>query len=401
MDLNRAGRALIEIVYCPDLRSAHGAARTVSELRSTLRWIGTCDGKMEDGSLRCDLNVSGAPYHVDDDGGSSTDDATTTPSSDDPFAGSLPPGTGHRVEVKNLNSLKQIVAATEYEALRQAAESVQHRPVQQETRTYDADLRRTVRIRGKGGAVDYRFLPDPNLPPLVLHDDPNNNNSLHNGETLSSVLGSLPELPDASCARLREEFGLTAPVAELLTSTDRVLLSLFEHSVSEAAQESGDTTMTRHTIAAAVGNWITNDLSSLVNANNSTREQDEEARFVLTPRQLGQLVAMVLDGTVSQRTPKKILHQLYHDDVAVLPRTVAEQQGWNQITDPALLTELCRSVLERHPKERGRYHTGEAKKMEKFFAGAVMRESKGNAHPERTREMLQELLKNEDGVDDV
>jgi aspartyl-tRNA(Asn)/glutamyl-tRNA(Gln) amidotransferase subunit B len=160
VDFNRAGCALMEVVFYPDLRSASDAATAVETLRNLLRHIGTCNGKMEEGSLRCDLNVSIAPLLEDDldDDGSSSDD-------------NLLDRTGHRVEVKNLNSIRQVQQAAEYEAIRQAEAVVNGDPTGQETRTFDVKSGKTVVMRTKGGAKDYRFMPEPDLPPLVLDNE--------------------------------------------------------------------------------------------------------------------------------------------------------------------------------------------------------------------------------------
>jgi aspartyl-tRNA(Asn)/glutamyl-tRNA(Gln) amidotransferase subunit B len=155
VDFNRAGCALIEIVFYPDLRSARDAATVVETLRNLLRHIGTCDGKMEEGSLRCDLNVSIAPLEEKDNEETS----------------SILDRTGNRVEVKNLNSIRQVQQAAEYEAVRQAEAVVNGDPTSQETRTFDVRTGKTVVIRTKGGAKDYRFMPEPDLPPIVLNSE--------------------------------------------------------------------------------------------------------------------------------------------------------------------------------------------------------------------------------------
>ena len=164
IDFNRAGCALVEIVFTPCIFSAYEAASVVSTLQSLLKFIGTCDGKMESGSLRCDLNISIAPLSHDMD-------PSRKSVGENPYEHKLPLHTGHRVEVKNLNSIRQIILSAEYEAIRQATQRLQGNPTGRETRTWDPKLLQTVKIRNKGDAVDYRFMPEPDLPFVVLNEE--------------------------------------------------------------------------------------------------------------------------------------------------------------------------------------------------------------------------------------
>jgi aspartyl-tRNA(Asn)/glutamyl-tRNA(Gln) amidotransferase subunit B len=249
VDFNRAGSALIEIVFHPDLRSASDAATTVETLRNLLRHIGTCDGKMEEGSLRCDLNVSIAPVYVGEE------------------AVDLLEYAGNRVEVKNLNSLRQVLQAAEYEAVRQAEALVDGAPTSQETRTFDVKTGKTVVLRSKGGAKDYRFLPEPDLPPIVL--DP----EVFGGLDLTTFLGTtLPELPDDARKRLKDEYNLSDYLARVLTS-DPPAIKMFDEAVQSAREHVGEKIQSR--VPETVANFLSNELFSLIRDSESQKKLEE------------------------------------------------------------------------------------------------------------------------------
>eukprot|EP00592_Proboscia_alata_P015836 CAMPEP_0194395658 /NCGR_PEP_ID=MMETSP0174-20130528/124545_1 /TAXON_ID=216777 /ORGANISM="Proboscia alata, Strain PI-D3" /LENGTH=730 /DNA_ID=CAMNT_0039191617 /DNA_START=65 /DNA_END=2258 /DNA_ORIENTATION=- len=240
IDYNRAGCALIEIVFRPDIRSASQAASAVLTLRQLLSHIGTCDGNMHTGSLRCDLNVSLAPVVDDDDDGSPSvhagnryemDGDGDAANKDNPFGKYLPPNTGNRVEVKNLNSVRQVILATEYEALRQTRLLQQGVTIPQETRTFNAPNGCTVTLRSKEDAIDYRFMPEPDVPPVILNRD-----SLA-GKSLPELLGTLPELPEAAVSRLMIEYTLDEDSALVIVSDGTPAIDYFERAVRCAEAE--------------------------------------------------------------------------------------------------------------------------------------------------------------------
>eukprot|EP00978_Attheya_sp_CCMP212_P015280 scaffold39385_cov46-Attheya_sp.AAC.2 len=410
LDMNRAGCALVEVVFCPDLRSSHDAAAVVLEVQRLLRHVGTCDGKLEQGSLRCDLNVSIAPISPATNMHNGDDDDDDD---DNPFAHQLPPGTGHRVEVKNLNSIRQVISAAEYEAIRQTQAYLAGTPTGRETRTFHVPTQTTRKIRDKGGAVEYRFLPEPDLPPLHL------NRQTFGGRTLEEFLNeSLPELPEPAVHRLVKEYGITEEMA-LVIVADRPAIALYELAVATVRHEinKGETeqTQTVH-VERMVANWLCNDLFGLVKAAaataTATQDGEEDSsvqQSKVDGRQLGLLVALILEETVSTTMAKKILHELYHASsehtaadsssptiTITTPRDIAMAKGWQLMTDPGALHDLCHGVVHdpKHAKQLSQYQQGGKKvwKLSKFFVGKAMAMSKGNAHPERLQEALEQVL---------
>lgn len=401
IDYNRAGCALIEIVSLPDLRSAHEAAGAVEKIRTLMRHVGSCDGRMEEGSLRCDLNVSVAPIANGDGGVSGSREE-------------LPPGTGRRVEVKNLNSLRQVAAATEYEALRQSSLSLMGTPTSQETRTFRVKPTsdehplggETVCTRAKGGAVDYRFMPEPDLPPLILDEE-----TLGSNMTLEKfVEGHMPESPEEARARLVEDYVLAEDVADVITR-DPPAIALFEQTVATARIELAKTAEDDRSeemldsLPTLAANWLCNDLFALIkkNALNGSGDDGKDQLCNLASaehsavdgEQLGALVAMVASGALSASMAKKVLVIMFENPHS-LPKDIAEANGWRVISDIDALVELCKGVLldPANASQLEQYRLGGKKvwKIEKYFAGKVMAASKGNAHPERMREALTGVL---------
>jgi len=402
VDFNRAGRALIEVVSHPDLRSSTQAAIAVETLRSLFKHIGTCDGKMEEGSLRCDLNVSIAPIDSGNPGSSDCDVISRT---------------GNRVEVKNLNSVRQVQQAAEYEALRQSKAIVlDDSPTSQETRTFDVKGNRTVVIRTKEGAKDYRFMPEPDLPPLVLNEE-----ALGKGikDVDSFLEKNLPELPDDARQRLQDEYGLSEYLAGVITS-DPPSIEFFDESVHEARLQLADENRNvsdreKRKIPETVANLLCNELFALVREFEMQRlieeglvdstgggVSDSSIRFSrVSGYQLGEVVALVLEGVISNTMAKQLLRVLYSDamegesDSATRsPRKVARERGFQLITDAEELAKLCREAIDSSPNEMERYQLGGkfATKITKFLLGKAMGASRGNAHPERLNEVLAEVL---------
>jgi aspartyl-tRNA(Asn)/glutamyl-tRNA(Gln) amidotransferase subunit B len=374
VDFNRAGSALIEIVFAPDLRSAREAATAVETLRNLLKHIGTCNGKMEEGSLRCDLNVSIA--QVDDMNG---DDVLSR--------------AGSRVEVKNLNSLRQILKAAEYEAIRQVKQLQEGEPTSQETRTYDVKSGRTKVIRTKEEAKDYRFMPEPDLPPIVLDQD------TFDGVTVEAFLEEkLPELPDEARKRLVEEYNLSEYLANVVTG-DLPAIKLLDDAIEAACQSMDEQHYKR--IPDAVANFLCNEVFALVRERQNEQKHDgtdgddsAKSYSVISGTQLGELVVLKEEGNISNTMAKQILQILYNEEPGKSPRQIADERGFRLITDKDTLAQFCRQAIEANPAELEKYKQGGkfARKMIKFFVGKSMAASRGNAHPERLSEVLEEVL---------
>jgi aspartyl-tRNA(Asn)/glutamyl-tRNA(Gln) amidotransferase subunit B len=427
VDFNRAGRALIEIVFSPDLRSSSDASIAVETLRSLLKHIGTCDGKMEEGSLRCDLNVSIAPIVVEQLSPSPPSSSSSSSSSQQAAAvvvdsESIVQYTGNRVEVKNLNSLRQIQLAAEYESLRQAIAMEDGSPTAQETRTLDVKTGKTVLLRTKEGAKDYRFMPEPDLPPLVLNDQVFGTPGM---DLQSFLTKNLPELPEDAQQRLQKEYGLSAYTATVLTG-DPPAIQLLDNAIQEAKQQLllvpplSDTNNQK--IHETIANLLCNELFALVREfelqrlikdgtlDSGTGEQPHihhnhhpSVRFSkITANQLGEVGALVLEGTISNTMAKHLLRILYQNSqnstneggVVHSARQVAHERGLKLITDSQMLAEICRNVIVNNPEEMERYKLGGkfAKKITKFLLGKAMADSRGNAHPERLNEVLVDVL---------
>jgi len=425
INYNRAGCALIEIVSYPDLRSAHEAAGAVDKIRKLLKHVGSCDGKMEEGSLRCDLNVSIAPFIRND-----TNDESSSSSSS---RYTLPLGNGHRVEVKNLNSLRQIIAATEYEALRQSSLALQNKATGRETRTFhvkpttsdDPLGGETICIRAKGDAIDYRFMPEPDLPPLIL-----DGTTLGDGMTLSEFLKKyMPESAEDATARLMKQYSLGESVATLIAS-DPPAIGFFEDAVSvakaelrvkdddsraeeksleEEQQQTDNTIIDDNSIVSAlVANYLCNDLYALIKKSAIEEAGDDEDKratllnsisvdqSTVDSQRIGLLIAMIVNGSLTTSMAKKILTMMYKDEITSSPRDIATANGWEVISDVEVLTQLCKDVVHNpeNTKQLEQYKQGGKNtwKIEKFFIGKVMAQSNGNAHPEKMKEALTSVL---------
>lgn len=415
INLNRAGAPLIEIVFAPTIRSAAQAADAVETVRRVLKYAGTCNGRMEEGNLRVDLNVSVAKVlDSDTDSDESDEVGSTMDAVEAMYSHYLPPNVGPRTEVKNLNSLRQVVASAEYEALRQVQLAEEYaatgeQSTQQpgkETRTFDPCTQRTVKIRDKGGAVDYRFLPEPDLPPLVL-----NSAALDGHDTVQQFLSThLPESPDSALERLVLEYGLDERVARVICAKPETV-HMYEDAVRAAAEELVvDHDTLRQSVGSerdefvklsmAVSNWLCNDLFGLWKAAQNNNDGDQGSVIDTTTvdaNRLGSLVSLVYGGTVSTPMAKKILAVMYDEEPTMAPRDIADARGWKMITDANELKSLCRGVVDdpKNAKQLGQYRQGgrNVQKMSKFFLGKVMAASRGNAHPALAAEALEEVLR--------
>jgi aspartyl-tRNA(Asn)/glutamyl-tRNA(Gln) amidotransferase subunit B len=321
----------MEIVSEPDLRSAEEAGIYLRKLRSILRYLGTCDGNMEEGSLRCDCNVSvrhpGEPL-------------------------------GTRCEIKNLNSIRFMMQAIEYEARRQVALIEEGGAVAQETRLYDSGRGETRPMRSKENDYDYRYFPDPDLLQLVL-----------DSEWLNRLRAGLPELPDAKKARFIAQYGLSAEDAEVLVA-ERATAEYFE-KVAEGRD------------AKAAANWVMGDLFGALNRLGLGIEASP-----VVPAHLGALIDLIADGTISGRIAKDIFAEMVETGAA--PGAIVEAKGLRQLSDQGAIEAAVEAALATHPAQRAQYAANP--KVLGFFVGQVMKSTAGKANPALVNELLKKKL---------
>ncbi len=334
VDLNRTGVPLIEIVSEPDLRSPEEAGAYLRKLRTIVRYLDICDGNLEEGSFRCDANISIRPV------------------------GTTPFGT--RAELKNLNSFRNVEKAIYYEIGRQKELLLDGGAVVQETRLWDPERECTTSMRGKEEAHDYRYFPDPDLLPVVVDD-----------EWLAAIRSELPELPDSRRQRFVEAFGLTDYDAARLTA-DRDLADYFEACLAHAPQ------------AKPAANWILGALMAWLNAEGRSIDQSP-----VTPEHLGQLLALIDAGTISGKIAKTVFEEMARTGQA--PQAIVEARGLVQVSDAGELEAVVTKVLAAAPDEVAAYRQGK-KKLMGFFVGQVMRETRGKANPKLVNEILQRML---------
>jgi aspartyl-tRNA(Asn)/glutamyl-tRNA(Gln) amidotransferase subunit B len=332
VDLNRAGIGLMEIVSEPDLRSAQEAGIYLRKLRSILRYLGTCDGNMDEGSMRCDANVSvrrpGEPY-------------------------------GTRCEIKNVNSVRYVMQAIDYEARRQVELIEEGGKVVQQTRLFNVARGITRPMRSKEEAHDYRYFPDPDLLPLVL--DP---------AWVDGLRAGLPELPDAKKARFESDLGLSPEDADVLVA-ERATALFFER-VAEGRDPK------------AAANWVTGDLFGALNRLGIAIE-----RSPVSPEQLGALIDLIADGTISGRLAKDVFAEMVATGAD--PAAIVEAKGLRQVTDTGAIAAAINSVLAAQPAKLAEYRAGRDK-LYGFFVGQIMRATQGKANPVLVNELLKKKL---------
>jgi len=335
VDLNRAGVPLMEIVSEPDLRSPEEAGAYLRQLRSIVRYLDVSDGNMEEGSFRCDANVSIRPRGQE--------------------------AFGTRAEIKNLNSFKAVEKALEYEISRQIDMVEFGEAVVQETRLWDPDKGKTHSMRGKEEAHDYRYFPDPDLLPLVIDD-----------AWIDRVRQSLPELPGAKKERFIREYALPPYDAEVLTGS-RALADYFEACVRMFPKPK------------PVSNWIMGSLLRLLNADGISI-----AASPVSADHLAQLLQLIDQGTISGKIAKTVFDDMAQTGRA--PEAIVREKGLVQVSDTGAIEAAVDTVLAAHPEETAAYKTGKTKLMG-FFVGQVMKETRGKANPKRVNDVLRERLK--------
>jgi aspartyl-tRNA(Asn)/glutamyl-tRNA(Gln) amidotransferase subunit B len=334
VDLNRAGTPLMEIVTEPDINTPKEAVEFVRKLRSILRYINVCDGNMEQGSLRCDANVS------------------IRPSGQREF--------GVKTEIKNMNSFKFIEKALEYEIKRQVKILNDRGKIVQETRLWDAIKEITESMRTKEKAHDYRYFPEPDLVPVEI-----------SSSWVEEIRVSLTELPDKKRNRFMEEYRLPEHDATLLTS-ERPVAEWFEKAVRLGADPK------------IVSNWMMGELMRMLNDEN--KHIDECG---LKPEQLVELLKLIEKGTISGKIAKTVFAEMYK--TGKNPAIIVKEKGLVQISDTADIEPIIEKVLQNNPKEVERYRAGESKLLG-FFVGQIMKETKGKANPALVNELLKKKL---------
>jgi aspartyl-tRNA(Asn)/glutamyl-tRNA(Gln) amidotransferase subunit B len=334
VDFNRTGVPLIEIVSEPDIRAPEEAGAYLRELRAILRYLEICDGNMEEGSFRCDANVSIRP------------------------AGSNALGT--RTELKNMNSFKHVENALSYEIERQKSLIEDGNEVVQETRLWDIDKGITVSMRGKEEAHDYRYFPDPDLVPLVIDE-----------ARIDEVRSNLPELPYAKRIRFVEEYNLPSSDAELLAGS-RALADFFETCAKHFPQPK------------VVSNWVMGSLLAVLNAENKTIEQTP-----VSPERLAALLKLIDSGVISGKIAKTIFDEMVSSGKE--PEAIVQEKGLVQITDADAIEAVVEQVFTDHAEEVAAYKAGKTKLLG-FFVGQVMKATRGKANPKIVNDILKRTL---------
>jgi aspartyl-tRNA(Asn)/glutamyl-tRNA(Gln) amidotransferase subunit B len=333
VDLNRSGIALMEIVSKPDLRSPEEVNAYIKKLRSIMRYLGTCDGNMQEGSLRADVNVS-----VRKEGDTNL---------------------GTRCEIKNVNSIKFMQMAIDYEAKRQVELLESGKSIDQETRLFDTKKNETRSMRSKEDAHDYRYFPDPDLLPLKLSED-----------FINKIKKNIPELPDEKKKRFIEKFNLTPYEATILVS-DIETSKYFEEVVKDSDVK----------LAA---NWIIGELFALLNEKNL-----EITQSPISARNLSKLINLIKDGTISGKIAKTLFELMLDGDKD--PEILVEEKGLKQKSDPKELENLIDGVIKDNPDKVAEYKSGKVK-LFGFFVGQVMKVSNGTANPQLVNEILKKKL---------
>jgi aspartyl-tRNA(Asn)/glutamyl-tRNA(Gln) amidotransferase subunit B len=336
IDLNRAGTPLLEIVSEPDMRSAKEAVAYMKKIHTLVRYLEICDGNMQEGSFRCDANVS------------------VRPRGREKF--------GTRAEIKNLNSFRFVEKAIHYEVARQVELLESGGTVVQETRLYDSDKDETRSMRSKEEANDYRYFPDPDLLPVEI-DEP----------FINAVRATLPELPDDKAARFARDFALSPYDAGVL-SASRELGAYFESVVGEVGAA--------HAKLAA--NWVMGELSSALN-----RENVDITASRVSPQQLSGLLARIVDQTISGKIAKEVFEAMWSSLKSA--DAIIEAQGLKQITDSGAIEGVIDAVIAANPKQLADYASGKDK-LFGFFVGQVMKATGGKANPAQLNELLKAKL---------
>lgn len=337
IDLNRAGTPLIEIVSEPDMRSATEAVAYLKTIHSLVRYLDICDGNMQEGSFRCDANVSVRPKGQKE--------------------------FGTRAELKNINSFRFVEKAIDIEVERQIDILESGGRVVQETRLYDSDKNQTRSMRSKEEANDYRYFPDPDLPKMVLDD-----------EIIEEIRAELPELPDARCKRFIEEYSLSDYDAETLTAS-RELADYYEAAVKALPSQ-----------PKLIANWVNGELAAGLNRDNLNITDSP-----VSADKLGQLVARIDDNTISGKIAKEVFEAIWKGEGSA--DEIIEKRGLKQISDDSAIEPIIDEILVNNSGQVEQYRGGNSKLLG-FFVGQVMKATQGKANPKQVNELLRKKLDN-------
>lgn len=332
IDLNRAGVPLMEIVSCPDLSSPEEAAEYVKKIRAVLRYLDTCDGDMDKGSMRCDANVS-------------------VRKAGDPL--------GTRCEIKNVNSVRNIMRAIEFEAMRQVELIEDGGEVSQETRLFDANTGHTRTMRSKEDAHDYRYFPDPDLPPLIVEE-----------EQIKEIAKELPELPDSKIKRYMQEYSLAEYDASVIVA-DKAVAHYFEEVVQDGN-------------AKLAATWISGEMFAMLNKTSMSFSD-----LKISAKQMSELLSAIADGTISGKIAKTVFEEMFNTGNS--PKKIIEEQGLVQISSPDEIGAIIDQVIAGNQDKVEQYKSGKDK-LFGFFVGQVMKVSGGKANPEMVNKILKQKL---------
>jgi aspartyl-tRNA(Asn)/glutamyl-tRNA(Gln) amidotransferase subunit B len=334
VDYNRTGVPLVEIVSEPDLRSGQEAAEYAQEMRRIIRYLGVGDGNMQEGSLRCDVNISIRPVGQKE--------------------------FGTKVEIKNMNSFSAIAKAIDYEIERQKVALAAGEPIVQETRLWEEGTQRTISMRVKEGSSDYRYFPEPDLTPIVV-----------GAERIEKWRQELPELPRQKRQRYEQEFGLSPYDARVLTD-DRDAALYLEAAIAAGAD------------AKQAANWVMGDITSYLKTQKVSIET-----IAFRPENLAELIGLIEKGTINGKIAKEILPELLANGGSV--QKLVESKGMTSLSDPGAIGALIDEIMAANPKELEQYRAGKTKLLG-FFVGQVMKQSGGRAEPKLTNQILNEKL---------
>jgi aspartyl-tRNA(Asn)/glutamyl-tRNA(Gln) amidotransferase subunit B len=338
VDFNRSGVPLLEIVTEPDIRTPEEARQYLVKLRTILRYLRVSTADMEKGAMRCEANVSLRPAAARE--------------------------FGTKVEVKNLNSFRSVKQALEYEIERQSAVLDAGGRVLQVTMGWDERHGRTVEQRSKETSEDYRYFPEPDLPPLHL-----------SRAWVDEIASTLPELPDARRKRFVAEYDLAPADAGILTD-DRDVAAYFERAAAAGAE--------RGVAAKSVANWLTGELFRLLNAENA-----EIGEVRVAPAALAELISLVEKGTITANTAKSVLADMF--TTGRLPGEIVKEKGLAQVSDEEALSRIVDEIVDANPEQVARYRAGKVTLLQ-WFVGQVMRATRGKANPQVVRDLLEEKL---------
>ncbi len=335
VDFNRSGIALLEIVSGPDMESPKEAAQYARTIRQILRYLDACDGNLEEGSMRCDCNVSVRPEGQEK--------------------------LGTRAEIKNINSFRFIEKAIEYEVQRQITLLEAGETISQETRLYDSQKNKTFSMRSKEEAMDYRYFPEPDLLPLILSD-----------KYIQDIKDNLPETPYQKIERYKEDYSLSHYDAAVLTE-DKESAIYFEKSLEHCSS------------AKDVANWMMSELFKFMNDKKADWND-----LPVRPEDFGGLVGLVVQGDISGKMGKKLFQKMWETQKS--PKDLVKEMGLKQISDPEEIRSIIQKILLNYPEQLAAYKAGK-QKLFGFFVGEIMKETKGQAKPELLQSVLREELK--------